>query len=117
MAPALDPSRAHKALQQAHLYAILDSSYAPPSAWPSLAGKLADGGAGVFQLRAKNLPKDEILAAAKILAPLLAQRGLPLLLNDHPDLVAPSGAAGCHLGQDDLGIPEARRQAARSRVA
>ena len=110
MAPALDPSRAHAALLQARLYAILDSSYAPPSSWPSLAGKLADGGAGIFQLRAKNLPKDEILAAAKILAPSLAQRGVPLILNDHPDLVVPSGAAGCHLGQDDLGIPEARKQ-------
>ena len=108
MAPALDPSRAHAALLQARLYAILDSSYAPPSSWPSLATQLADGGAGIFQLRAKNLTKDEILASAKILAPLLAQRGIPLILNDYPDLVVPSGASGCHLGQDDLGIPEAR---------
>jgi thiamine-phosphate pyrophosphorylase len=108
MAPALDPARARSALLQARLYAILDASYSPPSNWPTLATQLANGGAGIFQIRAKNLTKDEILASAKILAPLLAQRGLPLILNDHPDLVAPSGAAGCHLGQDDLGIPEAR---------
>ena len=116
MAPALDPSRAHTALLQSRLYAILDSSYAPPSSWLSLAAKLADGGAGIFQIRAKNLPKDEILAVAKILAPLLAQRGLPLILNDHPDLVVPSGAAGCHLGQDDLDIPEARKQLGSSTI-
>jgi len=109
MPPALDPARARSALLQARLYAILDSSYAPPSSWPVLASQLADGGAGIFQLRAKNLTNDEILASAKILAPLLAQRGIPLILNDHPDLVVPSGASGCHLGQDDLGIPEARR--------
>jgi thiamine-phosphate pyrophosphorylase len=109
MAPALDPAHARSALDQARLYAILDASYSPPSNWLTLATQLAEGGAGIFQLRAKNLTKDEILASAKILAPLLAQRGLPLILNDHPDLVAPSGAAGCHLGQDDLGIPEARR--------
>ena len=109
MAPALDPGHARSALHQARLYAILDSSYAPPSSWPALASELADGGAGIFQLRAKNLTKDEILASAKILAPHLAQRGIPLILNDHPDLVGLSGAAGCHLGQDDLGIPEARR--------
>jgi len=108
MPPALDPARARSALLQARLYAILDSSYAPPSSWPSLATQLADGGARIFQLRAKNLTKDEILASAKILVPLLAQRGIPLILNDYPDLVAPSGASGCHLGQDDLGIPEAR---------
>ena len=109
MLPALDPARARSSLLQARLYAILDSSYAPPSSWPALASQLADGGAGIFQLRAKNLTKDEILASAKILVPLLAQRGIPLILNDHPDLVVPSGASGCHLGQDDLGIPEARR--------
>jgi len=109
MPPALDPARARSSLLQARLYAILDSSYAPPSSWPVLASQLADGGAGIFQLRAKNLTKDEILASAKILVPLLAQRGIPLILNDYPDLVVPSGASGCHLGQDDLGIPEARR--------
>jgi thiamine-phosphate pyrophosphorylase len=109
MPPALDPARARSSLLQARLYAILDSSYAPPSSWPALASQLADGGVGIFQLRAKNLTKDEILASAKILVPLLAQRGIPLILNDHPDLVVPSGASGCHLGQDDLGIPEARR--------
>ncbi|NDB95647.1 MAG: thiamine phosphate synthase [Verrucomicrobia bacterium] len=109
MPPALDPARARFALLQARLYAILDASYAPPSSWPALATQLADGGAGIFQLRAKNLPKDQILTSAKILAPLLAQQGIPLILNDYPDLVVPSGAAGCHLGQDDLGIPEARR--------
>jgi len=109
MAPALDPAHARSALHQARLYAILDASYSSPSNWPTLATQLAEGGAGIFQIRAKNLTKDEILASAKILAPLLAQRGIPLILNDHPDLVLPSGAAGCHLGQDDLGIPEARR--------
>ena len=116
MAPALDPARARSALHQARLYAILDASYSSPSNWPTLATQLAEGGAGIFQIRAKNLTKDEILASAKILAPLLAQRGLPLILNDHPDLVGPSGAAGCHLGQDDLGIPEARKQLGSSTI-
>jgi thiamine-phosphate pyrophosphorylase len=110
MSPALDPGTARTALQKAHLYAILDAAYAPPARWPELARQLAAGGAGIFQLRAKNLPKEEILTHARILTPLLAELGLPLILNDYPDLVAPSGAAGCHLGQDDLGIPEARKK-------
>lgn len=109
MSPVLDPGIARSALQKARLYAILDSAYAPPARWPDLARQFAAGGAGIFQLRAKNLPKEEILTHARILVPLLAELGLPLILNDHPDLVAPSGAAGCHLGQDDLGIPEARK--------
>ena len=109
MPPVLDPGLARSALQRARLYAILDSAYAPPSRWPGLALQLAEGGAGIFQIRAKNMPKEEILVHARILVPLLAERGLPLILNDHPDLVEPSGAAGCHLGQDDLGIPEARK--------
>jgi thiamine-phosphate pyrophosphorylase len=109
MSPVLDPGAARSALQKARLYAILDAAYAPPARWPDLARQLAAGGAGIFQIRAKNISKEEILTHARILAPILAQLGLPLILNDYPDLVAPSGAAGCHLGQDDLGIPEARR--------
>jgi hypothetical protein len=109
MSPVLDPGAARSALQKARLYAILDAAYAPPALWPDLARQLAAGGAGIFQIRAKNISKEEILTHARILAPILAQLGLPLILNDYPDLVAPSGAAGCHLGQDDLGIPEARR--------
>jgi len=109
MSPVLDPGAARSALQKARLYAILDAAYAPPARWPELARQLAAGGAGIFQIRAKNISKEEILTHARILTPILAQLGLPLILNDYPDLVAPSGAAGCHLGQDDLGIPEARR--------
>jgi thiamine-phosphate pyrophosphorylase len=109
MSPVLDPGAARSALQKARLYAILDAAYAPPARWPDLARQLAAGGAGIFQIRAKNISKEEILTHARILTPILAQLGLPLILNDYPDLVAPSGAAGCHLGQDDLGIPEARR--------
>ena len=109
MSPVLDPGTARAALQKTRLYAILDAAYAPPSRWPDLARQLAAGGAGIFQIRAKNLTKEEILAHARILAPLLEKLGLPLILNDYPDLVAPSGAAGCHLGQDDLGVPEARK--------
>jgi thiamine-phosphate pyrophosphorylase len=109
MPPVLDPGLARSALQRARLYAILDASYAPPETWPTLAVQLAEGGAGIFQIRAKTLSKESILAAARRLVPLLAERSLPLILNDHPDLVEASGAAGCHLGQDDLGIPEARR--------
>ena len=109
MSPALDPGTARTALQKARLYAILDAAYAPPSRWPELARQLAAGGAGIFQIRAKILPKEEILAHARVLVPLLAKLGLPLILNDYPDLVVPSGAAGCHLGQDDLGTPEARK--------
>ena len=109
MPPVLDPGAARSALQKARLYAILDAAYAPPARWPDLARQLAAGGAGIFQIRAKNLPKEEILTPARLLAPILAHLGVPLILNDYPDLVAPSGAAGCHLGQDDLGIPEARK--------
>lgn len=109
MSHLLDPALAHAALKRARLYAILDASYAPPSRWPELAEKLVLGGVTFFQLRAKHLSPAEILKAARTLVPLLAERGIPLVLNDYPELVVPSGAAGCHLGQDDLGIPEARR--------
>jgi thiamine-phosphate pyrophosphorylase len=109
MPPVLDPGIARSALQKARLYAILDATYVQPGRWPELARQLVAGGAGIIQIRAKKLPREEILTHARILSPILAELGIPLILNDYPDLVAPSGAAGCHLGQDDLGIPEARK--------
>jgi thiamine-phosphate pyrophosphorylase len=99
----------HRALAQARLYAILDTAYADPALWPDLAARLIQGGAGVLQIRAKNAAPADIAAWARELHPLAQKAGVPLILNDHPDIAAETGVDGCHLGQDDLPLSEARR--------
>ncbi len=71
-------------------------------------GACLDGGVDVVQLRDKSLSDGETLLAASILARLCADRDVPLVLNDRPDLAAEAGADGVHVGQDDV-APEAAR--------
>ena len=72
-----------------------------------LAPALA-GGVDVMQLRDKQAGRDELLAAATVARRLCDDAGALLILNDHPDLVAEAGADGCHVGQDDIDVAEAR---------
>lgn len=90
------------------LYAILDPSIAPVPVI-QLAGRLAGAGVELIQLRDKRSAPRKICAEAKELAALLAPRGVRFILNDRPDIAAISGAAGVHVGQEDLPVEEARQ--------
>ena len=98
-------------LRAARLYGIIDAGYAEPKEWPELAVELAEGGAGILQVRAKDFSAREILNCAKPLFEIEALREIPIIINDHPAVAAELGAAGCHVGQDDFSVEEARSQA------
>lgn len=72
-----------------------------------LAPALA-GGVDVVQLRDKLATDAELLAAAATARRLCDEAGALLILNDRPDLVRAAGADGCHVGQDDVPVAEAR---------
>ncbi len=72
-----------------------------------LHGTLA-GGVDIVQLRMKTAPDETILAAAARVHAACRRHGALFILNDRPDLVAAAGADGVHLGQDDVGLGEAR---------
>jgi thiamine-phosphate pyrophosphorylase len=74
----------------------------------ALAGKLADGGAGILQLRMKDAHAADVLVVARVLAPWCRGRGLPFIVNDRVDVALAAGADGVHLGQDDLPLAAAR---------
>jgi thiamine-phosphate pyrophosphorylase len=60
-------------------------------------------------LRAKNHSPAEIEKLAVELRPVLSECGVPLIINDHPEIARNVRADGVHLGQDDLPIAEARK--------
>jgi len=70
---------------------------------------LVAAGARWFQLRAKGVPDRELFARAVRLRELLARGDALFSVNDRADIAAACGAAGLHLGQDDLTIEDARR--------
>jgi thiamine-phosphate pyrophosphorylase len=71
----------------------------------------ARGGVTSVQLRLKRATARELASLAAALAGALAPEGVPLLVNDRPDVALAAGAAGVHLGPDDLPVPLARRVA------
>jgi thiamine-phosphate pyrophosphorylase len=71
----------------------------------ALARAAEAGGATAVQLRLKAAPPREQVALARA---LVAALGVPVLVNDRPDVAIAAGAAGVHLGPDDLPVPLVR---------
>jgi len=67
-----------------------------------------EGGVDIVQLRDKTLADRPLLARAAVLQKVCADAGVPLILNDRPDLALEAGADGVHVGQDDVTPATAR---------
>ena len=94
-------------LQAARLYLVCSTRPGGRALEDVLAPALA-GGVDIVQLRDKEASSAELLAAAAVARRLCDEAGALLILNDRPDLVQAAGADGCHVGQDDMDVPEAR---------
>lgn len=90
------------------LYAILDPSLLTEPIL-TVAEKLASGGVNLIQLRDKRATPAVLCSTARELNDFLAPRGIRFILNDRPDIAAIVGAAGVHVGQDDLPVEDARK--------
>jgi thiamine-phosphate pyrophosphorylase len=64
------------------------------------------GGISSFQLRLKQKSARDLVDLTRA---LLAAIQVPVLVNDRPDIALAAGAAGVHLGPDDLSVELARR--------
>ncbi|MDE6337925.1 MAG: thiamine phosphate synthase [Muribaculaceae bacterium] len=73
------------------------------------AVKALEGGCRWIQLRMKDASVDVVEKTARQLLPVCRQYGAKLILDDHVDLVIPTGADGVHLGKMDLPVAEARK--------
>lgn len=93
------------------LYAILDFDLLSGLGHDPLAiaDLWFDAGVRLVQLRAKSLTFGPMLAWADAAVPRAQAAGAALLVNDRADVARLSGAAGVHLGQDDLAVAAARR--------
>lgn len=98
-APALDVS----------LYLVTDRALCAGRDLLDVVARAVAGGVSLVQLREKHAPTREFLELGRALMALLAPLGVPLIINDRVDLALALGAAGVHLGQDDLPVEDARR--------
>jgi thiamine-phosphate pyrophosphorylase len=67
------------------------------------------GGVDLVQVRDKALPDGELLRALQEARSITGRLGVPLVVNDRPDLAVLCGADFVHVGQEDLPVEEARR--------
>jgi thiamine-phosphate pyrophosphorylase len=67
------------------------------------------GGVDIVQVRQKELSDRDLLAALEEARVVTRRLGVPLVVNDRPDLAVLSGADFVHVGQNDLPVEAARR--------
>src|SRR5882762_5048089 len=89
------------------LYAILDPSLFTTSEL-ILAEMLAESGVELIQYRDKNASSRELFETCLRLSTALARSGARFIVNDRPDIALLAAAGGVHVGQEDLGVEEAR---------
>ncbi len=92
------------------LYLLIDCSL-PLDAFRSQISRLADSGVDLFQLRDKAAEGSRLMSYARAAIDVLKNRAVQLIVNDRLDVALACGAAGVHLGQDDLSLADARRVA------
>jgi thiamine-phosphate pyrophosphorylase len=86
--------------------------YLITGARPDLAAFLeaaVAGGVDVVQIREKELSDAETLRALETAREVTRRLGVPLVVNDRPDLAVLVGADFVHVGQDDLPVAAIRR--------
>ena len=99
-------------IANSRLYGILDLGYVARDKVIDTARALASGPEScrvdILQLRAKNVPVEDVQSMAAELLPVTRDSGIPFIINDHPKIAAAVGSEGVHVGQADLGVEEVR---------
>ncbi|MGN0182952.1 MAG: thiamine phosphate synthase [Candidatus Ornithomonoglobus sp.] len=90
------------------LYAITDRGLIQKSLGEDIEAAVK-GGAGLIQLREKNIPDEKYLEYAEEALAVCRKYNVPLIINDNIDVCLKSGADGVHLGQGDASPADARR--------
>jgi thiamine-phosphate pyrophosphorylase len=89
------------------LYVILDATLLPNSPL-ECAHELAGAGVRLLQYRDKSASARDLLKVSRELVSALKPHGASLIVNDRPDVAVLAGAAGVHVGQEDLEPEQAR---------
>lgn len=89
------------------LYVILDATLLNNSPH-DCAQELAAAGVRLLQYRDKTASARDLLATSGELVSSLNSYGASLVVNDRPDIAVLAGAAGVHVGQEDLEPEQAR---------
>lgn len=102
-------SISQSAFNASALYLLVDCQLSIESFVEKLRG-LSAAGVGLFQIRDKSCEASQLLRYAR--AAVSAVGAQQIIVNDRVDIALASGAAGVHIGQEDLPIEAVRKQSA-----
>lgn len=91
------------------LYLITDSTYHTADSLLATVDEALKGGASLVQLREKDTGGRAYLALAERVKALTDRYGVPLIIDDRADVALACGAAGVHVGAEDLPVAAVRR--------
>lgn len=91
------------------LYLVTDEALCGGRPLKEVVEQAVAGGVSAVQLREKKASTRYFVEKALKIKAILKDSGVPLLINDRVDIALAMGAAGVHLGQEDLPYPAARR--------
>lgn len=95
--------------EKLRLYAVTDRSWlAPGEALSVPVETVLQAGVTCVQLREKEADDASFIREAQSLKVLCDRYGVPLIINDRPDIAKQVGASGVHVGLSDMGIEKAR---------
>lgn len=98
-----------KAQPNYSIYLVTDDGCLQGRALLDCVREALEGGVTLVQYRAKTASSAEMYNEALQLKALCDSFKVPLIINDRLDIAMAVGAAGVHLGQDDLPCAAARR--------
>jgi thiamine-phosphate pyrophosphorylase len=91
------------------VYYVTDTPLSSERGLVETAMAAVRGGATLVQLRDPLAKAGELVRMGRALKAALDSAGVPLIVNDRPDVAFAIGAAGVHIGQDDLPAETVRR--------
>lgn len=90
------------------LYAVTDRAWLNGMTLQEQVTQAIAGGAGVVQLREKDLSDREFLDEARWFVPLCRRLGAISIINDSVEIALATNADGVHVGQEDMAAARAR---------
>lgn len=84
------------------LYLVTDRDLMSTETLEQAVEDACKGGVTLVQLREKHASRLEFVDLAYRVKRICAKYGVPLIINDEPEIAVEIGAAGVHVGQEDL---------------
>ncbi len=92
------------------LYLVISEADCKGRRFTDVAEQAILGGVDMIQLREKHCRAEVFMEKARLLQEITDKYGIPLIINDHLEVAVKTGAAGIHVGNNDISPVNIRHQ-------